>query len=114
MTTIRNLVYIVVIAMLLISGCTKQAPATPLPLKAVTAPTATNSQTPPTATSQPTQKTDPALLAAMEKCAYTLPGQACLVEGPVKVTVQPERYLMPFEEPGQTLNLADIQTLKLG
>jgi hypothetical protein len=30
------------------------------------------------------------------------------------MTAQPERYLMPFDEPGQTLNLADIQTLKLG
>jgi hypothetical protein len=30
------------------------------------------------------------------------------------VTAQPERSLMPFKQPGQVINLADLQTLKLG
>src|SRR5574341_1193139 len=114
MSRIRNLVYLVVIGMLLVSGCTTQAPATSLPGKSDTTATAAASKPPSTATPEPLPELDPVVQAAMKLCEKILPGQVCLAEGPVQVTAQSERYLMPFREPGQTLNLADIQTLKLG
>ena len=114
MSKIRNLIYLAVTGTLLISGCTTQAPATSLPEKTVTAVTATTSPPTPTATLEPLPEMDPVLQAAMKFCENVLPGQVCLVEGPVQLTAQPQSYLMPFREPGQTLNLADIQTLKLG
>src|SRR5574341_2435432 len=114
MSRIRNLVYWVVIGTLLVSGCTTQAPATSLPGKSDTTATATASKPSSTATPEPPPEIDPALRAAMKLCDKVLPGQVCLAEGPVQVTAQPDRYLMPFQNPGQVLNLADIQTLKLG
>ncbi len=123
MSKLCKLVY-VVIAMLLISGCTTQeretslpaesGTATSLPVESGTAATATTTKPASTATPEPLPEIDPAVQAAMKLCENIIPGQVCLVEGPVKVTAQPERYLMPFQEPGQTLNLADIQILKLG
>jgi len=125
MSKVRSLVYLVVIGMLLVSGCATKAPATPLPGKSGAAATATASQLPPaptatatklpaTATPTPRPALDPELKAALKLCEKILPGQVCLAQGPVKVSAQPERNLRPFKKPGQTLNLADIQTLKLG
>ena len=120
MSKIRHLVYFVVIVMLLVSGCSAPAPATSLPAKSGVPATAIPSKPPstansePTATPEPPPKLDPAVQAAIKLCGNVLPGQACLAEGPVQVTAQPESFLMPFREPGQTLNLADIQTLKVG
>ncbi len=115
MSAFRNLIQIIVIlGMLLVSGCTTQAPATSLPDKPDSVPVAAASKPTSTATSEPLPEMDPALLAAIEKCANVVPGLVCFVEGPVMVTAQPERKLMPFKKPGQTLNLADIHTIKLG
>ena len=99
MNTLRNLVYLIVIVMLLVSGCEKQAAATE-----------TASKKSSTATPEPRPEMDP----RMKVCENVQPGQACLAEGPVQVTAQPERKLRSFQEPGQTLNLADLQSLKLG
>ena len=123
MSKMRMLVYLIVIGMILVSGCAKptQTPATPLPEKSGAAATATATRLPPTATPLPPTATpeprpqlDPELKAAMKLCENVLPGQVCLVEGPVQVTAQPERNLRTFRKPGQILSLADIQTLKLG
>ncbi len=108
---------VVILGMLLVSACVAQAQANSLPNNpgSITAVAASNSpSTPATATPEPIPELDPAIQAGMELCGNILPGQACLVEGPVQVEAQPESYLMPFREPGQTLNLADIQRLKLG
>jgi len=113
MPTIRKIIYLDVTGMLLVSGCKAQAPATSLPEKVEPAATPTVTQLASTATPEPLPELDPAVKAALSLCENALPGQVCLVEGPVRVTAQPERFLMPFREPGQTLNLADIQTLKL-
>jgi hypothetical protein len=103
MFTIRNLVYFLVIVMLLVSGCEKQA-----------AETETASKKSSTAIPEPVPEIDPELQAALKNCENVQPGQACLVEGPVQVTAQPERNPRPFQQPGQTVNLADVQSLKLG
>jgi hypothetical protein len=99
MNSMRNLVYLIVIVMLLVSGCEKQA-----------AETGTASKKSSVATPEPLPEMDP----RMKVCENVFPGQACLVEGPVQVTAQPEPNLRPFEEPGDTLNLLNIQSLKLG
>lgn len=111
----RNLLYFIVIETLLVSGCTAKAPATSIEEQPVAAAaTATATEPASTATPEPLSALDPALQAALKKCENVIPGMVCLAEGPVQVKAQPDSYLMPFQEPGQTLSLADIQTLKLG
>ncbi len=125
MSRIRTLVYLLIVGALLVSGCAKQAPGIRIAGESGAAATATASELPPaaaptatkppaTATPEPLPKMDPAVLAAVKLCEKVIPGQVCLGEGPVTVTAQPERNLWAFRKPGQTLNLADIQTLKLG
>ncbi len=117
MSSLRNLVQImVVLGMLLVSACTAQAPATALPptVNPVSGEQASVSNPPSAATPEPLPELDPAVQAGIDKCANVQPGQACLVEGPVMVTAQPERSLAPFKKPGQVLNLADVHTIKLG
>ncbi len=115
MSAKRNLIQIVVIlGLLLVSACTAQPPATSLPDKPGSVPAAASSKPTSTATPDPLPELDPAVQAGMEKCAAIVPGQVCLVEGPVKVEAQPERSLSYFDRPGEILSLADIQTLKLG
>ena len=116
MFKIRNLTFLTVIAALLFSSCTPQAPVTTAQVAADTPAAATVTATliPVSATPEPTQEIDPALQAALDQCANIYPGQACFVEGPVVLEAQPDRYLMPFTQPGQTVPLADLQRIKLG
>lgn len=114
MSTYQRLIYVIVLGMLLVCACTAPTPASNLPGKSVTPSAAIAPKPASTATPEPTVEIDPALRAAMEKCGNTLPGLACLVEGPVQVTAQSGRTLTPFKQPGQVINLANLQTLKLG
>ena len=117
MSAIRNLTQIIVIlGMLLVSACTAQAPATSLPSNPGAVSNAKAPQSISTSTPEPLPEVDPALKAAMKACDIVLPGQVCFVQGPVQVTAQPDRdrKLTPFKKAGQALNLADIQTLKVG
>ncbi len=118
MKKFRNLVYLFVIGMLLASGCTTQLASTAQSNNPGSVAAKAIASKPPaapsTAAPEPVLEADPAVQAGMSLCAAIQPGQVCLVEGPVMVTAQPERKLMPFKKPGQILNLADIHTLKLG
>ncbi len=105
MNKIRFLGYIILLATLLASACQFQAPAAH--------PDGPASDATPELPSD-VDEVDPAVQAALKLCENILPGQVCLGEGPAQVTAQPGRTLMPFRQPGQVLNLADIQTLKLG
>ena len=116
MSAIRYLVQIIIIlGMVLASACTVQTPTTTLPGNpGPTAYAVTSSKLPSTATPEPTPEVNPAVQAMAKLCSHILPGQVCLVEGPVQVEAQPNRRLMPFTKAGQVLNMADIQRLKLG
>src|SRR5512143_2919796 len=115
MFKIRNLLYFIIIGTLLVSGCTAKTPAISLTEQpAAAAATATATEPATTATPEPLPELDPAVKRALSLCEKVLPGQVCLVEGPVQVKAQPESYLMPLREPGQVLNLSDILSLKLG
>jgi hypothetical protein len=114
MSKIRNLLYLVLIGTLLVSGC--KAQSTDNPIMEGSGPEATLPATlpPATATPEPLPTLDPLLQAGIDLCENVIAGQVCLVEGPVQVTAQPGRELRSFEKPGKVLNLDDIQTLKLG
>src|SRR5512143_3564089 len=119
MSAIRNLPQIIVIlGMLLVSACTAQPATTVQPNNPGAAAAKAVATKPPTApsnaTPEPLPDLNPEVKAGMELCAKIVPGQACLVQGPVMVTAQPEHHLPPFKKPGQTLNLADVHTIKLG
>ncbi len=112
----RSLIQIVVLlGMLLVSACTTQAPTTTLSGNPDSAAHAVDVSKPTsTSTPEPLPALDPAVQEGMEKCANIVPGQVCLVEGPVTVEAQPERSLSDFEMPGEILSLADIHTIELG